>query len=133
MRCAALLLALVCCSAPASAQDQISPDMFLDLLTGKTATFTDNRRGTLVGIEEFTSRTSSRWTRANGTCAIGTVFVRQAFVCFTYDDEAPGREHCWIPFLDAGVLLVMSWPGRELQRVTDISTDGVSCTPPPTS
>lgn len=125
--------ALALWAAPAAAQDRISVDVFLDMLTGRTATFSSFGTGRIVGVEEFVSRSETRWARANGTCAVGTVFEKGGLVCFVYDDDPPGREHCWATFLDAGQLMVMAWPSGGIQVVTEITGDGVSCTPPPTS
>lgn len=128
----AALLSLAC-AAPAAAQDQITPDAFLDEVEGRTATFYVWGTNTLVGIETFERRDRSVWARSDGTCAYGVVTVRDVRICFAYDDEPTGREHCWIPFRDGDTLLVLDDDGSEVQEITQIDDKPVDCSPPPIS
>ena len=130
IRAAILLLAT---AAPACAQDQITPDTFLDRLAGKTATFNVWQSGDLVGVEQFLRRDRTVWARSDGTCAYGTVTVEGPLVCFAYDDEPVGRQHCWIPFVQGDTLLVLDDEGDEVQEITRISDKPVACNPPPIS
>ena len=131
MRRIAACIAL--CAGPVVAQEQITPDTFLDRLTGKTATFVMWGTDDLVGIEQFLARDRTVWARSDGTCAYGTVTVEGPLVCFAYDDEPLGRQHCWFPFEQEGTLLVLDDEGDEVQAVSRITDLPVSCEPPPIS
>ncbi|MEL6620277.1 MAG: hypothetical protein AAFY39_00050 [Pseudomonadota bacterium] len=130
IRAALILLAT---ALPAASQDQLAPDIFLDQLAGKTATFNVYGSGDLVGVEQFLRRDRTVWARSDGTCAYGTVTVDGPLVCFSYDDEPTTVRHCWIPFVQDGALLVLDDDGSEVQEVTRLTEDAVSCTPPPIS
>ncbi|MEP1768561.1 MAG: hypothetical protein ABJJ53_18235 [Sulfitobacter sp.] len=126
----ALLLALS--ASPIAAQDQISPDEFLDLAQERTLSFSSLKGGRLIGEEQFLRRDLSVWADATGRCTYGKIEPRGPLLCFIYEDS-PDPENCWIPFLDDGTLLVMSQSSREIQRISDISTDPIICTDAPTS
>ncbi|WP_299690915.1 hypothetical protein [uncultured Tateyamaria sp.] len=117
----------------ATAQDQISAEEFLDQLTGKTATFVIWGTDNLVGVEQFVRRDRTVWARSDGSCAYGTVTIDGPLVCFTYDDERNGRQHCWFPFVQDGTLLVLDDEGDEIQAVSEITDRPVACNPPPIS
>ena len=126
-------LILIASAGHAAAQDQISADEFLDQLVGKTATFVVWGTDTLVGVEQFLRRDRTVWVRSDGSCAYGTVTVNGPLVCFAYDDERNGRQHCWYPFVQDGELLVLDDEGDEVQAVSEISNTPVDCNPPPIS
>ena len=126
-------LLIIATATTAAAQDRITGEQFLDQLAGRTATFMIWDTDTLVGVEQFVRRDRTVWARSNGTCAYGRVTVRGPLVCFAYDDEPSGREHCWFPFVRDGLLLVLDDEGDEIQAITDISDQPVRCEPPPTS
>ncbi|MEL7165566.1 MAG: hypothetical protein AAGL96_08830 [Pseudomonadota bacterium] len=125
----ALILSLLC-AGPALAQDQITAEEFLDRLEGRTATFVDFDSGNLVGVEEFLRRDRTVWARANGTCAYGVVYIDEGAVCFDYDDDPPGVTHCWWPFVREDAMYVLSRSSGQIQRISEIDDDGVSCEPP---
>lgn len=116
----------------ATAQDQLSPDGFLDLAVGSTLSFTNVRLGTLVGIEQFLRRDLSVWADESGRCTYGRIEQRGPLLCFIYED-IPDLNNCWIPFVDQGTLLVMSRSTREVQRISDITKNPVICEGAPTS
>ena len=119
-------------ASPCAAMDPISPDQFLDVAAGKTLTFRVEPTGDLVGVEQFLNRGRSVWARANGTCAYGTVSVQGPRLCFAYDDD-PGRQHCWLTYVNEGALMVGMPEAMEVQRVSEISEIPVSCTDVPLS
>ena len=125
----AALLALV---APAAAQESMTPETFLDRAAGRTLTFVSTPEGQLVGTEQFLSRSSSVYARADGTCAYGQVTVEGPELCFRYEDD-PGRAHCWWPFALDGELHVRiaDTASDEVQRVARIADGPVSCTGAP--
>jgi len=131
VRCALALLLLL--AGPALGQERITADMFLDRVTGRTATFVAFQDGALVGVEQFVRRDRTVWARADGTCAYGAVTVQDGAVCFAYDDEPRNIQHCWIPFEVDERLLVVTRDGSEVQEITRLSDAPVSCEPPPTS
>jgi len=130
MKTAAIAFAL--CAGPAIAQDQISPDQFLDLALGRTLSFSSTQGGALIGEEQFIRRDLSVWADSTGRCTYGQIETRGPFLCFLYED-VPDPENCWIPFLDKGTLLVLSQSTREMQRISDVSSDPIICTDAPTS
>jgi hypothetical protein len=131
MRTAAGLLA--CFIAPgAAAQDQMSPDNFLDLALGRTLSFSSVLSGSLVGVEQFIRRDLSVWADETGRCTYGRIEQRGPLLCFLYED-APDPDNCWIPFSDEGTLLVMAQRTGEVQRISDISETPVICEGAPTS
>lgn len=123
----ALLIAL-----PASAQEQITPDGFLDLALKRTLSFSSVRSGRLVGVEQFLRRDLSVWADDTGRCTYGRIEIRGPLLCFLYED-APDPGNCWIPFMDEGTLLVMAQRSNEVQRISDISEKPVICEGAPTS
>lgn len=116
----------------ATAQEQLTPDGFLDLALGRTLSFSSMLSGNLVGVEEFLRRDLSVWADETGRCTYGRIEKRGPLLCFLYED-APDPNNCWIPFLDEGTLLVMSDRTREVQRISDISEEPVICEGAPSS
>jgi hypothetical protein len=131
MRVLGLILALAC-APPAAAQDQMTPDEFLDLALGRTLSFSSLASGGLVGVEEFLRRDLSVWADQSGRCTYGRIETRGPLLCFLYEDIADPY-NCWIPFMDDGTLLVMSQRTNEVQRISDISDKPVICEGAPTS
>lgn len=129
-RLAGLLLLIA--TAPATAQEQITPDAFLDLVLKRTLSFSSLSTGRLVGVEEFLRRDLTVWADDSGRCTYGRIEQRGPLLCFIYED-APDPENCWIPFMDQGTLLVMAKRSREVQRISDISEDPVICEGTPSS
>ncbi len=116
-------------SVPVSAQELISPEMFLDLADGKTLTFHDYHSGDLVGVEEYLNRSLSVWRDRTGTCVYGRITTEDGKLCFLYDNDADGLPVCWWPFLDGDRILVRTarfWE-VEVQEVVKVSEDGLSC------
>ncbi|WP_299211851.1 hypothetical protein [uncultured Tateyamaria sp.] len=129
-----LAVALLFAAAPAAAQDRLTPEQFLDLVANRTASFATFPNRQPVGIEQFLSRDRTVWARANGTCAFGMVTADNGQVCFNYDDDPPGVQHCWVPFLrDARLFVASTDDLGEVQEVVDISDDPVACTQAPMS
>lgn len=129
-----LLALLAALAGPAAAQDRLTPEQFLDLVSQRTASFATFPDRVPVGTEQFLSRTRTVWARANGTCAFGTVSVENGQVCFDYDDDPPGVRHCWVPFLrDARMFVASTDDLGEVQEVVEISDDPVACTQMPMS
>ncbi len=128
-------LAFVCavlCADAAQAQDQISPEAFLNRALGKTLTFTDHQSGTVVGIEQFLRRDLSVWAETNGRCSYGRIEQRGPLICFIYEDF-PDPKNCWMPFDDDGTLMVMSSSTFQTQRITAITEIPVACEDAPLS
>ena len=119
-------------ASPAQAQEQLTPDSFLDIALDRTLSFSSMRSGMLVGIEEFLRRDLSVWADETGRCTYGRIEIRGPLICFLYED-APDPKNCWIPFNDAGTLLVMSQNIGEVQLISDISDKPVICEDAPTS
>ncbi len=117
---------------PIMAQEQLTPDGFLDLAIDRTLSFTSTRSGVLVGVEQFLRRDLSVWADETGRCTYGRIEQRGPLLCFLYED-APDPDNCWIPFMDEGTLLVMSQTSSEVQRISDISEKPVICEGAPTS
>lgn len=128
----ALIAAAAAGASPAQAQEQLTPDSFLDIALDRTLSFSSMRSGMLVGIEEFLRRDLSVWADETGRCTYGRIEIRGPLICFLYED-APDPDNCWIPFNDAGTLLVMSQTTGEVQRISDISDKPVICEGAPTS
>lgn len=128
--CVALLGAF--CATQAAAQDQMSPDGFLDLIVGKTLSFSSMRTGGLIGEEQFLRRDLSVWADQTGRCTYGRIELRGPLICFVYED-APNPDNCWIPFMDNGTLLVLSKWTNEVQRISDISEEPITCEGAPLS
>ena len=116
----------------AFAQQQISPDAFLDLATGQTLTFSDYESGVTIGVEQFLKRDLSVWAQSNGRCSYGRIDIRGPLLCFIYENF-PNPDNCWMPFQQDTEILVMSAESREIQRVTKITTDPVLCEGTPLS
>ena len=114
------------CAGPLSAQQQISPDAFLDLALGQTLTFSDYGTGLTVGVEQFLRRDLSVWAQQNGQCSYGEIEIRGPLVCFIYENF-PNPDNCWMPFQVDGDVLVMSAENRQIQRVTGVSKEPVVC------
>lgn len=110
-----------------AAQEQITAKDFLDRLEGRTATFSDFQSGRVIGIEQFVTRTRSVWTRQDGSCAFGTIYTKDEQVCFLYDDEPDPIPHCWTPFALRDRLWVAGTTPGEVQEITDITDDPVTC------
>jgi hypothetical protein len=132
MKGAFVAIVLACFASSAAAQDQLSPDGFLDLVLERTLSFSSMRSGGLIGVEQFLRRDLSVWADESGRCTYGRIEKRGPLLCFIYDD-APNTNNCWIPFTDDGTLLVMSQTSREVQRITDISDKPIICEGAPTS
>ncbi len=128
----ALILAAASVASQAQAQEQLTPDSFLDLALNRTLSFSSIRSGLLVGVEEFLRRDLSVWADETGRCTYGRIEIRGPLICFLYED-APDPNNCWIPFNDEGTLLVMSQSTGEVQRISDISDKPVICEGAPTS
>jgi hypothetical protein len=128
----AVLAVLCAMAAPALAQDQLSPNGFLDLAVGRTLSFSNVQTGRLVGEEQFLRRDLSVWTNETGRCTYGRIEVRGPSICFLYEDS-PNPENCWIPFSDEGTLLVLSQNSREVQKISDISEEPIMCEGAPSS
>ena len=125
-----LVAALLLCAAPACAQQSLTPEAFLGLVQGRTLTFADADTGTLVGVERFLPGGRTVWTRADGTCAYGTITVEGPELCFRYDDDGPGEgPHCWWPLREGLRLYVRLADAErnEVQRVTEITDEPLSC------
>ena len=118
---------MLCCflGLPATAQEQITPDAFLDQADQRTLTFENFPGGSLVGVEQFLSRTRTVWSRDDGTCTYGKIEVRGPQICFFYED-LPVQEHCWVPFQSDDGLVVVS-TSRAIQKVTKITRKPVVC------
>lgn len=110
---------------PANAQEQITPDAFLDAAVNNTLTFEMYPEGGIVGVEEFLSRTRTVWSTPEGTCTYGRLEVRETQICFIYDD-LPVPEHCWVPYTTDDGMIVVSVSGVT-QRVSRITRYPVIC------
>lgn len=119
-------------ATPAAAQDQMTPDGFLDLVVGRTLSFSSMRTGGLIGEEQFLRRDLSVWADQSGRCTYGRIELRGPLICFLYED-APDPNNCWIPFMDDGTLLVLSKGSSEVQRISDISEESITCEGAPLS
>jgi hypothetical protein len=114
-------------AAPIFAQTLITPDEFLDAADGRTLTFHIFPNGQLVGAEEFLTRSLSVWRDHAGTCVYGDISVDSANLCFLYDGR--DGQDCWLPFRQGDRLFVrIAELGKsEIQEVTHISDDTLSC------
>lgn len=120
----ALTLPLVL-TTTALAQQQITPDAFLDRADQHTLTFELFPNGGVVGVEQFLSRQRTVWATPDGTCTYGKIEQRGPQVCFIYED-LPTPEHCWVPFDRQGLTVLVS-PQMNMQKVTNITTRPVIC------
>ena len=118
-------------SGPLAAQDQISPELFLDQVVGNTLTFRGHSSNNFVGVEQFLRRDLSVWATANGRCTYGQIEVRGPLICFIYDDN-PDPGNCWTPFVEDGDLVVVGVRG-DIQRITSIERRDISCEAAPLS
>ena len=118
-------------AAPAVAQEQLTPEQFLDRAEGRTLTFVQYRSGDLVGVEQFLRRDLSVWSTSDGRCTYGRIEVREQLVCFLYEDN-PDPDNCWTPFDVEGKIVVISVTG-DMQRVTTVSRTPVACRDAPIS
>lgn len=109
----------------AQAQQQLSPDEFLDRAEGRTFTFEQFPRGGLAGVEQFLSRTRTVWAAAGGTCTYGKIELRGPQICFIYEAH-PNPENCWTPFNSDDGLVVVATSGS-IQRVTRVTREPVIC------
>ncbi|MEM9970101.1 MAG: hypothetical protein AAF762_03230 [Pseudomonadota bacterium] len=131
-RRSAILGAVLVLATPCLAQERVSPEAFLDAAEGKTLTFEMFPSGSLVGVEEFLRRDLSVWRRAGEDCVYGSVSVRDDQICFAYDDDPEGVEHCWVTFSD-GERFFVAMPsefeadGLEVQVVSSISDETLDC------
>lgn len=116
---------------PSAAQDQISPELFLDQAVGNTLTFRGLSNNNFVGVEQFLRRDLSVWATANGRCTYGQIEIRGPLICFIYDDN-PDPGNCWTPFVDDGDLVVVGVRG-DMQRITQIEQRDISCEGAPLS
>lgn len=132
LRCILWTVIACVCAGPAFAQQQITPDAFLDLATGQTLTFSDYDTGITVGVEQFLKRDQSVWAQSDGRCSYGRIDIRGPLLCFIYENF-PNPDNCWMPFQRDTEILVMSAESREIQRVTEITTDPVLCEGTPLS
>ncbi|QUJ77163.1 hypothetical protein KDD17_03820 [Sulfitobacter albidus] len=119
-------------ATPLAAQEQISPDDFLDLAVGRTLTFRGVISGEVVGIEQFLRRDLSVWAGQDGRCTYGRIEVRGPFLCFIYEDY-PNPDNCWTTYSDDGALLVVSQTSFQTQRISDVSEKPVLCEGAPVS
>lgn len=134
MRVIRLAFCALLCAAPVFAQERLTPEQFLDLVTERTASFSTFPDRFPVGTEQFLSRDQTVWARADGTCAYGRVTMENGQVCFDYDDDPPGVRHCWVPFLrDARLFVASTDDLGEVQEVVEINDDPVACTQVPIS
>ena len=132
MKLASLAIFAALCATQVAAQDQMSPDGFLDLIVGRTLSFSSMRTGGLIGEEQFLRRDLSVWEDQTGRCTYGRIELRGPLICFLYED-APDPDNCWIPFMDNGTLLVLSKGTSEVQRISDISEEPITCEGAPVS
>ena len=97
-----LALALMLLALPASAQTPMTADEFEAYVTGRTLTF--GMDGQVYGIEEFRPGRQTTWAFMTEECRKGQWFPRDEQICFIYEGDAPGVEHCWIFWKDEGGL-----------------------------
>ncbi len=102
---------------------------------GKTVTFYNLSGDKLVGTEQFLSRTLSVWQRPGGDCVYGRITTPDGQVCFRYDDRRELSPTCWWPFKHEGRLLVRvaRLGDGEIQRVGNMTKDGLNCPSAPIS
>ena len=124
-------VAVLLMTGPAWAEDQISPDLFLDQAVGNTLTFRGFANNSFVGVEQFLRRDLSVWATANGRCTYGKIEIRGPLICFIYDDN-PDPNNCWTPFVQDGDLVVVG-VGGDVQRITEIERRDVNCEGAPIS
>ncbi|MEO0691361.1 MAG: hypothetical protein AAFY90_00620 [Pseudomonadota bacterium] len=113
-------------AGPSPAQQQMTPDAFLDQAVGRTLTFSNFRSGNMIGVEQFLSRDLSVWAQEDGRCSYGHIEIRGPIMCFIYEDF-PDPQNCWMPFQAGDELLVISTSSQQIQRVTAMTEDPVVC------
>lgn len=126
MRAFLSAFAVLCSACTAFAQEQITPDQFLDIATGRTLEFSALISGRVVGTEQFLRRDLSVWTDVTGRCTYGRIEVRGLLLCFHYEDRID-EQNCWTTYNDQGTLLVMSATSGQVQRITDINDTSLGC------
>lgn len=126
-----LLLSGALLASSATAQEKVSPSVFLDAVVGRTLTFRANNSGNLVGKEQFLRRDLSVWTDVSGRCTYGRILVREEKICFLYED-APDPDNCWLIFRYEGTFFVMS-ERLEIQEITSMDRTPLSCEGAPLS
>lgn len=126
---ACLFSASVVVALAANAQERVAPEVFLDFALGKTLTFDIFPDGERVGVEEYLRRDLSVWRDRSDVCVYGRVTIEDGQICFLYDNDADGVPVCWIPFVSEDRWFVLNANGarREIQEVTNVSTDGLQC------
>ncbi len=122
LRRLALLLLL---AGPLGAQEQVSPEVFLEAVVGQTLTFRAWQSDLLVGEEQFLRRDLSVWTDPTGRCTYGRLEIRGPRLCFHYEDD-PDPDNCWQIFRHEGEFLVMA-RSLEVQRVSALREAPLSC------
>lgn len=127
-----LALALMLAATGAYAQEKITPQEFLGRADGNTLTFTHQKSGNIVGVEQFLSRKLSVWAQSDGRCSYGHIEIKGELMCFLYEDF-PDPNNCWLPFDNAGQLMVLSTDNFQIQTITGISQDPVICEGAPLS
>lgn len=123
-----LALSLCFSATCGAAQERIPPEAFLDAVVGKTLTFHAFPDGWFIGTEEFLRRDLSVWRHREDVCIYGRIAIENEQICFDYDGLA-NMPVCWATFSDGDRFLVMhgGLGGFEIQEVTSISEDGLSC------
>ena len=117
----------------AFAQDRpFTPGAMLDAVAGRTATMVTVPGNVVVGIERFIDRTRSVYARPDGSCMFGRITVDGSKLCFAYDD-APGTEHCWLPFRADGEMFAVSTATGGVQRIANLDESPVDCEVEPLS
>ncbi len=123
----ASLLALIVMAAPARGEDvQLDTEAFLDLMDGRTASFT--YEGEPYGSEAYHPNRRVIWRSTNGQCMEGVWRSIADYLCFQY--EAPS---CWRVFrTDEDAYYAVSSDGFrvEFESITDGAFD---CTGAPLS
>ena len=119
----------LCSAFGASAQERVSPEVFLDFALGKTLTFDTFPGGDLVGVEEYLRRDLSVWRDRSDICVYGRITVEDGQICFYYDNDPDGLPACWITFVEGDRWFVLNTNGvrREIQQITHVSEDGLEC------
>lgn len=88
-----LLATLLLATAPALAQEIVSPDEFRDYAEGYTLHF--EREGRPFGSEYFGPDGQTRWRYQDGSCVRGVWRPHGAQLCFLYDSLSEPGPLCW--------------------------------------
>ncbi|WP_316015292.1 hypothetical protein [Roseobacter sp. HKCCA0434] len=88
-----LILTLALLASPLAAQDIVAPSDVLERLRGTTLAY--DADGVVVGVERFREDDTVTVQHLDGSCLDGEVYVSGDELCFRYEDEAEGEEHCW--------------------------------------